>query len=59
MAGKRYFFPDEQPEPDHPWLDYGYQATQGLCGRCGSADHKYEPGKVECPNDPAMIQRAT
>jgi hypothetical protein len=55
--GKRHFFPDEEPELDYPQMDYGYAATGKLCSRCGSADHKYDPGKVECPNDPMTIRR--
>lgn len=52
--GKRYFFPDEEPEPDFPWLDLGYAETSDLCPRCGLKGHRYVPGRSECPNDPVM-----
>lgn len=42
----RYFFPDEEPEPDYPW--FSFDSYRGLCGFCGHADH----GQSRCPNRP-------
>lgn len=44
---KRYFFPDEQPEFDLPWIDYDYY--KDLCGFCGHNDHIM----AKCPNRPS------
>jgi hypothetical protein len=41
----RHYFPDEEPEDDHPWLS---EYFQDLCSFCGHPSH----GKEICPNKP-------
>jgi len=46
-GGKRYYFPDEEPDR-LPWLPYDeWKALVGtLCKHCGHDDHKHD----DCPN---------
>lgn len=39
--GKRHYFADEEPEPESPSFDMGYDVTKVRpCARCGSYDHR-------------------
>ncbi len=46
----RYFFPDEEPESDHPYVPWDvYRTLVGdLCAYCGQHGHR----RIGCPNRP-------
>lgn len=48
----RYYFRDEEPEDENPWLDYG---RDSICQFCGHKQHRDADGKVvRCPSKPML-----
>lgn len=48
LPGKRYFWPDEEPEPDFPRISH--ESYEGTCKFCGHEGHNHR----RCPNKPKI-----